>query len=204
MTERGEKHWALEMLDEGMQPLAYFIPTWLFRILTAIPGLAAGYQKFVKFCVDELSWRVQNAREADKKDTSDMMSWILKAYQGIERPERDPMLQADARLIIVAGSDTTAATLTFLFYYLAKHPEHQEKLREELRPLLSGDWSDKDINQAQHLNGCINEALRLYPPVPSGLQRQTPPEGMEADGKHVPSNAVYYMPQYIMARGKHQ
>lgn len=30
MTERGEKHWALDLLDEGMQPLAYHFPTWFF------------------------------------------------------------------------------------------------------------------------------------------------------------------------------
>ena len=189
MLERGEKHWALDLLSEGMQPLAYFLPTWLFRLLTKIPGAASGYQKFVKFCVDELSWRVQHAREAEKSGKSDIMSFILKAYQDIDRPERDPMLQADARLIIVAGSDTTAATFTYLFYYLAKDPEQVKKLREELKPLTSSDdWSDKDINQAQHLNGCIYEALRLHPPVPSGVQRLTPPEGMEVDGRHVPGN----------------
>ena len=188
MLEQGEKHWALDLLGEGMQPLAYFIPTWMFRLLTKIPGAAEGYNKFVNFCQDELSWRVNNAREADKKGGSDMMSWILRAYQDIDRPEKDPMLQADARLIIVAGSDTTASTFTFLFYYLAKHPEQVMKLREELEPLTTGDWSDKDINQAQHLNGCINEALRLHPPVPSGVQRLTPPEGMEVGGKHIPGN----------------
>ena len=202
MLERGEKHWALELLDEGMQPLAYFLPSWFFRLLTKIPFAAEGYNKFVKFCVDELTWRVKNPNEADKKGGSDIMSWILKAYQGIDRPERDTMLQADSRLIIVAGSDTTAAALTFLFYYLAKDPEQVKKLREELRPLATGDWSDKDINQAQHLNGCIWEALRLHPPVPSGVQRLTPPEGLEVDGRHVPGNTAFWMPQYVMARGR--
>lgn len=202
MLEKGEKHWALELLDEGMQPLAYFFPSWFFRLLTKIPGAAEGYQKFVKFCVDELSWRVKNASESESKGGSDMMAWILRAYQGIDRPDRDPMLQADARLIIVAGSDTTAAAFTYLFYYLAKDPSQVKKLREELKPLLSGDWSDKDINQAQHLNGCIWEALRLHPPVPSGVQRVTPPEGMEVDGRHVPGNTAFWMPGYVMARGK--
>jgi tryprostatin B 6-hydroxylase len=202
MLEKGEKHWALDLLDEGMQPLAYFLPTWLFRLLIAIPGAAGGFHKFVQFCVDELSWRVNNASEADSKGGSDIMSWILRAYQDIDRPERDPMLRADSRLIIVAGSDTTAAAFTYMFYYLAKDPEQVRKLREELKPLMSGDWSDRDINQAQHLNGCIWEALRLHPPVPSGVQRLTPPQGMEVDGKHVPGNTVFYMPQYVMGRGK--
>lgn len=202
MLEKGEKHWALGMLDEGMQPLAFFLPTWFFRFLTAIPGLAAGYHNFIQFCVDELNWRIDHADEHDKKGGSDIMSWILRAYKEIKQPGKDPMLQADARLIIVAGSDTTAATFTYMFYHLAQHSEEVKKLREELRPLAKGEWSDKDINQAEHLNGCIYEALRMHPPVSSGLQRLTPAEGMEIDGRHVPGNTVFYMPQYVMGRGE--
>ena len=201
MLRRGEKHYALELLDEGMMLLAFWFPTWFFRVLTAIPGLSAGYHKFVAFCANELNQRIQNSDETDEKGGSDMMSWILRAYRGLDRPGKDPMLQADARLIIVAGSDTTAAAFTFMFYYLAKDPEQVRKLREELRPLTRGDWSDKDINQAAHLNGCIYEALRLHPPVPSGVQRLTPPEGLEADGRHIPGHTVFWMPQYVMGRG---
>ena len=83
MLQKGEKHWALDLLDEGMQPLAFFLPTWFFRALTAIPGLAGGYHKFIKFCVDELNWRIDHAAEQDKKGGSDMMSWILRAYQEV-------------------------------------------------------------------------------------------------------------------------
>jgi len=97
------------------------------------------------------------------------------------------MFQGDVRLIIVAGSDTTSACMTFLFYELAKHPEEVKKLREELRPLTRArDWSDKDIKNAQHLNGAINESLRMYPPVPSGVQRVTPKEGMHVGEIYIP------------------
>ena len=163
MLERVEKHWALDLLDEGMQPLAYFLPTWLFRFLTAIPGAAGGFHKFIQFYIDETTWRVNNANEAESKGGSDTMSWILRAYQGIDKPASDPMLQANARLIIVAGSDTTAATLTYMFYHLAKDPDQVKRLREELKPIATGSWSDKDINQAQRLNACIYEALRMHP-----------------------------------------
>ena len=60
---------------------------------------------------------------------------------------------------IVAGSDTTAATLTFLFYELAKKPEEVKKLRKELTSLTQGNWSDIDVRNAPRLNGAINESL---------------------------------------------
>lgn len=199
MLDKGEKPHELEMLDEGMQPLAYRLPSWFFRILTSIPGLAAGYQKFVDFCISELTWRVKNGGKRE----SDIMGWLLKAYKDVPHPERDTMLQADARLIIVAGSDTTAATFTYMFYHLAQNPECVKKLREELDPLTQGEWQEKDIRGAQYLNGCINEALRLHPPVPSGVNRLTPPEGLTVGDVHIPGNVTFFTPQYVMGRGQY-
>ncbi|WPH03856.1 Hypothetical protein R9X50_00673900 [Acrodontium crateriforme] len=199
-VDSGEKAKALELLSEGMQPLAFFMPTWLFRILISIPFLGAGFQKFVQFCIDELTWRVKNGDPAEKGGYQDIMSSILKAYKGIKNPEKDTMLQADARLIIVAGSDTTAAALTYLFYYLAKDPSQQKKIRDEVRPLTAGNWSDKDIRAAEHLNGAINEALRMHPPVPSGVSRLTPPEGVQVGDTYIPGNTVFWMPLYVMGR----
>ncbi|KAF2769213.1 putative P450 monooxygenase [Teratosphaeria nubilosa] len=200
MLDSGEKQESLEMLSEGMQPFGYLLPIWFSRLLTQIPGLGSGYQKFVRFCVQELDWRVNRADEADKKGRTDIMSSILKAYKGMDKPQKEPMLQADARLIIVAGSDTTAATFAYLFYHLARDPQQVKKLREELTPLAQGQWSDKDIRQAQLLNGAINEALRLHPPVPSGLSRLTPREGMQVGAQWVPGRTNFIMPQFVIGR----
>jgi hypothetical protein len=190
------------LYSDGMAPMGLNFPTWFFRLLTEIPFAAAGYHKFVKFCTDETTWRVQNDGKKGSAGGMDIMGWLLKAYKDVPHPEQDPMLHADARLIIVAGSDTTAATLAFLFYHLAQEPEHVEKIREELRPLTQGDWHDKDIHNAAHLNGAINEALRLHPPVPSGVQRTTPKEGMHIGETFIPGGTNYWMPQYVMGRGK--
>lgn len=199
MVESGKRHWALDLLTEGMEISAFKIPTWVFRILVSVPGLAAGYHKFLNFCATELKARVQNA---DKIDGNDITGWLLKAYAGEKHPENDPMLQGDARLIIVAGSDTTSATLTYLFYHLALDPSQQKKLREELRPLTKGEWTDKNIQHADHLNGAINESLRLHPPVPSGLYRQTPKEGTQVGDVFIPGGVAFFPPLYVMGRGE--
>lgn len=197
MVENGKRHWALDLLTEGMAISGLRLPTWVFRILLSIPGLAAGYYKFLKFCSDELKWRVENGGKGSGKDIT---GWLLKAYGNDKHPDQDPMLQGDARLIIVAGSDTTSATLTYLFYHLAQDPTQVKRLRDELRPLTIGDWSDKDIQHAEHLNGAINETLRLHPPVPSGLFRQTPPEGLRVGEVYIPGGVTFFTPQYAMGR----
>ena len=153
----------------------------------------------MKFCTDELTWRVQNDEKAERKDIT---SWLLKPYANEKHAEADPMFQADSRLIIVAGSDTTAGTLTYLFYHLAKDPEQVKKLREELRPLAKGDWKDKDIQNCHHLNGAINETLRLHPPVPSGLSRETPSEGLQVGDVYIPGGVDFAAPQYSIGRSE--
>ena len=204
MLDSGEKHWALQLLSDGMEPLGLNLPTWLFRMLTSVPFLVAGYHKFVRFCTEETVWRVQNDGKKGAAGGTDIMGWLLKAYKDVPHPEQDPMLHADARLIIVAGSDTTAATLTYLFYHLAQEPAIVEQIREELHPLTQGDWHDRDIHNCATLNGAINEALRLHPPVPSGVQRTTPKEGMHIGETFIPGGTNYWMPQYVMGRGKHR
>jgi tryprostatin B 6-hydroxylase len=137
----------------------------------------------------------------------DIMSWLLEAEPMSTDPYQNHMwLVGDSRLIIVAGSDTTAATLTYLWYYLAHDPVHAEKLRKELAPLRQedGSFDSKELGNAEYLNGMINETLRLHPPVPSGLSRQTPPEGLTIGNTRVPGDTVVSVPLFTVGRCEYQ
>lgn len=115
------------------------------------------------------------------------------------------LLQADTRLIIVAGSDTTASTLSNIFFHLAAHKDIQQKLRKEVEFLCGSDKKNTthlNLKDATLLNGCIWEALRLNPPVPSGVYRKTPTEGVHIGETFIPGDTVIQMPQYVMGHGK--
>jgi tryprostatin B 6-hydroxylase len=93
--------------------------------------------------------------------------------------------------------------MTFLFYELARKPEEVKKLRDELRPLTTNpDWGDLDIKNAPHLNGAINESLRLHPPVPSGVERLVPDGGAQVGDVFLPAHTQFWMPQYVIGRGE--
>lgn len=147
----------------------------------------------------------------------DLMTWLLEESDKAEDREADRnWLLGDTHLIVVAGrsvmiclrrvrclkktltslSDTTAATLTYLFYHLAREPAQVEKLRAELGPLIPDftNFTQQAIQDAPHLNGAINETLRMYPPVPSGLLRDTPPEGLYIEDTFVPGNTTVSVP----------
>lgn len=111
----------------------------------------------------------------------------------------------DAELAIVAGSDTSSATLAAVMYLLAKHPHMQPRLQQEVDDAVAsakGDFSYSALINKPLLDGVINEALRLYPPVPTGLQRLTPPEGLTIAGRFVPGDTLVSVPCWSAHRGK--
>jgi cytochrome P450 len=102
------------------------------------------------------------------------------------------------------GSDTSAAVLVHVFYYLAQQPSIATKLREDLSSVYHpGSTTEVRNNQdAVYLNGVINEALRLHPPVPSGVLRQTPPEGLVLNGVFISGHVIVSSPSWSMGRRK--
>lgn len=183
-------------------------------VMTKIPGLGSAYQKWVSWCEEQAVKRKEVSPLSSgegrvlstaqrKVQERDIMSWLLEAEPMDPDPFRERMwMVGDSRLIIVAGSDTTACTLTHIFYHIAKDSAHAEKLRQELKPLMQpdGSFDTKDLANADYLNGSINEALRLHPPVPSGLSRLTPPEGITIGETHVPGDTIVAVPLWTMGR----
>lgn len=204
MLESGELHWAIKLLNGGMDPMGLGLPVWFFRVITAIPGLAADYWRFISYCGEQLEDRI---RAQGKMKDPDITHTLIEHYQkGDEATRRVqlPMLQGDSRLIIVAGSDTTAATLVHLFYHICTEKDLLQRLRKELDGLVKEDEKIEHvkIQDAPLLNGTINESLRLNPPVPSGVFRKTPKEGVVIGDQFIPGNTCIQMPGYVMARGK--
>ncbi|KAG2137150.1 cytochrome P450 [Suillus bovinus] len=90
----------------------------------------------------------------------------------------DPIVIRDEILnIMIAGRDTTAATLTFVIYMLTEHPDVLRRLREEILGKVgrSRRPTYDDMRDMKYLRAVINETLRLYPPVPFNVRISTEP-----------------------------
>lgn len=83
---------------------------------------------------------------------------------------------------------------------MANDQSQVQKLRAELEPLLRGksQLDSKDVAKAQHLNGVVQEALRLHPAIPSGFPRITPPEGVTISGTFIPGGTTIVIATYAM------
>jgi cytochrome P450 len=110
----------------------------------------------------------------------------------------------EAELAIIAGADTNAITISNACQLLCRYPAYQSTLHDELKdlPARNGIVDDKHLVGPALLMSSINETLRLFPPVPSGLQRVTPPEGANVVGRFIPGNMIISTPTYAIQRGK--
>lgn len=105
---------------------------------------------------------------------------------------RDPRILRDQLVaVLLAGRDTTAATLSFCLFELSRNPKVVAKLRDEIRNRLGvGAEAQKpsyaDLKEMKYLNAVLHETMRLYPVVPFNvrysLRDTTLPRGGGPDG----------------------
>lgn len=105
---------------------------------------------------------------------------------------------AQGQLLIVAGSETTATTLSGMLYYLLRNPSCLSRLTDEIRSSFA---SEEDINllttqRLKYLPAVLEESLRIYPPVPNTLPRVTPNPGMTICDRFVPAGTVVGINHY--------
>jgi cytochrome P450 family 628 len=195
MLRRGGDGYVLKTIRraQGTLALRYHIP-WLASIMMRMPILNKRVKAF-----QEWTWKQLQERARNEPDEPDIFTWVLDAYrEGPKTPTDQLRLLGDGQLIILAGSDPVASTLAWLFFELAHNPAYVDRLRKELLALPG--LSPEHLEGVELLDALVNETLRLYPPFPSGLQRQTPPEGMSIGDHHIPGNTVVQAPWHTIFR----
>ena len=79
------------------------------------------------------------------------------------------VIVATAVILLVAGYDTTGSTMSCVCYHIAKNPEVQERLREEVEEVSGGDLSEDitydDLHDMTYLDQVICETLRFHNPA---------------------------------------
>lgn len=109
--------------------------------------------------------------ELDKLSHPDKTFTFLHA---IARSTRDKKLIQDQLIaVLLAGRDTTAATLSWAFYEMARQPDVVKKVRAEVLSTVgpSRHPSYEDLKNMPYLAHCISETLRLYPAVPFNIRQ---------------------------------
>ncbi|KAK4949874.1 hypothetical protein LTR10_011716 [Elasticomyces elasticus] len=110
---------------------------------------------------------------------------------------------AECGLLLNAGSDTTSIVLTGTIFLLTKWPRTAQKLRKELDEALGGGgdqgvYAFDEVKNLPYLRACVDEAMRMRPPLRGGLPRVTPPEGMMIAGEWIVGDTTVSVPTYSL------
>lgn len=102
-------------------------------------------------------------------------------------------LEAQAEVLILAGSETTATALSGILYYLGRNAHVYKKLAQEIRTNFQSyeNITGRSTDTLPYLKAVIEEGLRIYPPVPIGLPRVSP--GEVVDGHYIPQGTIVHV-----------
>ncbi|KAG6354950.1 hypothetical protein INS49_004031 [Diaporthe citri] len=171
--------------------IGLYIPIPGFRDTTDV------VRKNIQFAEDSLK-RYQILVEKDPENPPPTL--FTKLFKG----EEDDILtmkeiRDEAMVYILAGSDTTALTLTYLVWAVCRDAAIRTRLVDELAG-LHGSFDDAELRRLPYLNQVIDEALRLYASAPAGLPRVVPPGGATLAGYSLPAGTVVSTQAYSMHR----
>ncbi|THU80149.1 cytochrome P450 [Dendrothele bispora CBS 962.96] len=202
MVKGGSDNQELSHLIEGavlFETMIAHVP-WAVPIFHRFPFFARAENRLVAFGVTNVEHRISAG-----SNRRDLFHFLIDE-DGLEsvKPSKGTVI-SDALVSIIAGSDTTATALVAIFYYLLLNPHCQTRLRREIQSVFTNGEDPLDFTKLAHmsyLTGCINEALRLLPPLSSGAQKYISDDssGFMAGPYFVPQNTAVFVHPFSLHR----
>lgn len=131
--------------------------------------------------------KVRSRIEKGSSSRPDLLSNVL-SLDGTEKGMSVDEIISNAYVLLIAGSETTATLLAGVTYYMLTVPGVFDKLKAEIRGAFSDEkeitWSA--VNQLKYTLAVLNEALRMYPPLPYAFPRIVEGEGAFICDRWVP------------------
>jgi cytochrome P450 len=149
--------------------------------------------------IDEIVYRIIGERRRSSSDEGDLLSMLLAAHDDDGSQMTDRQLRDEVMTIFLAGHETTALTLSWVWYLLAQNPEVERRFHEELDEVLYGRLpAVDDLPLLKYTEMIAKESMRLYPPA-YGLGRQAL-EDCEIGGYLVPRKSQVFMFPWALHR----
>jgi len=126
--------------------------------------------------------------ERKKQPGKDLFSRLTVAESEDGEKYTDDEIVDHLIFVLMAAHDTTAITLTFLSYFLAKHPKWQERVREEVKDFDPKQTDPTSLRSLKQLSLVIKETLRIHPPLTQVLRKLT--KDMNIEGYDIPKDSV--------------
>lgn len=196
------------------------VTTEAAEVVTALKDLTAGFNNRLFRLVRLPDWvptpgnlrRERAARGLDNiifdlirrrragNSHGDLLSILLSARDEDDGSRMsDQQVRDEALTLFLAGHDTTALTLSWAAYLLARHPEAARLLEAEADAVfVTRTPTPGDLPRLRYAEQVIQEVMRLYPPAPV-IGRQAI-EPCELAGYQIPARATVLMCQWVVHR----
>jgi cytochrome P450 len=121
-----------------------------------------GYGRALQ-AMDDYLYGIIRERRANPGEADNLLDALLLA--GLD----DDLIRDQLLTMLIAGHDTSTASLTWTLYLLTQHPEHLQTARQEVETVLgTAVPTAENIQHLDFLDMVFKEALRLYPPIHVG------------------------------------
>ncbi|KIX10227.1 uncharacterized protein Z518_01308 [Rhinocladiella mackenziei CBS 650.93] len=149
--------------------------------------------------------RLERYRAGEKLD--DIFQALMEDKNGNPNNLEWGEIVAEVSIMMNAGSATTAIAMCNVLYQLLKNPEAMKRLVEELDAALDGEEEQAvvpydRVKHLPYLRACLDESLRLFPPTPHALPRETPPEGLSILDDYIPGGVSVGMSALVAHRNE--
>lgn len=165
--------------DRAQKNVAKFFALGPFSVLACDPQFKRD-QKTVSSYVDGFIEKALSSPQ-NKGEKRSFLNELSKHTQDVS------LLRGGLLNILLAGRDTTASLLSNLWFVLARRPDIYGRLQEEIHVLNGKVPTRDDLKSLSYLKSCLDESLRLHPPVPrnsrTAIRDTILPVGGGEDGK---------------------
>ncbi len=152
--------------------------------------------------LDRVVWQFVRNRRREGTDHGDLLSMLLAAVDEESGGTRldDQQVRDEAMTLMLAGHDTTAAGMDWLWYILARFPEVARRCRDEVDSVVGQREPEAgDVERLDYLVATIKETLRLYPPAIGTFLRQTTVD-LTIGGYSIPARSLVTVSSYVTHR----
>jgi len=135
------------------------IPEWL-------PLPAYNEKRQATQLLNQIVYRIIREARLKVEDKGDLLSLLLAARDDQGQQMSEEQVRDEVMTLLLAGHESTANAITWMWYLLAQHPAVESKLHDELDTVLDGrPPAVVDLQQLPYTQMVVKEALRLYPPA---------------------------------------
>jgi cytochrome P450 len=123
--------------------------------------------------LDSIIYRFIEEHRRSGQDSGDLLDMLLQGkYEDDGTGMSDKQLRDECITLFLAGHETTAIAMSWTWYLLARHPEIEARLHEEIDRVLQGrPATAADVEHLEYTRRVFTESMRLYPPA-FGFGRQ--------------------------------